>query len=48
MIGIIGKDTISPAMDRWKSRQEIMRYMQDNKVYVLLNKMSTNLDIVGY
>jgi hypothetical protein len=48
MIGIIGKDIISPAMDRWKSRQEVLWYMQDNKVYMLINKMFINLDIVGY
>jgi hypothetical protein len=33
-------------MDRWKSRQEILWDMQDNKVYMLINKVSTNLDIV--
>jgi hypothetical protein len=48
MIGMIGKDTINAAMDRWESRQEVLQYMQNNKVYILINKMSDNLGIVGY
>jgi hypothetical protein len=47
-IRIIDKWTISSAIDRWKSRQKVLRYMQDNKLYMLINKMSANLDIVGY
>jgi hypothetical protein len=48
MIEMIGKDTINLAMDRWKSRQEVLWYMQDNKVYMLIKMMSRNLNIVGY
>jgi hypothetical protein len=48
MIGIIGKYEISPEMGHWKSRRKVLHFMQDNKVYMLKNKKSGILNIVGY
>jgi hypothetical protein len=48
MIGIIGKFKISPEMDHETGRQKVMHLMQDNKVYMLKNKKSGILNIVGY
>ena len=47
MIGKIGKCTINPEMDHWKSRQKVLHYMQSNKVY-MLTKKAGNLNFVGY
>ena len=47
MVGIIGKYTISPEIDHWKSRRKVLHYMQGNKVY-MLTKKSGNLNFVGY
>ena len=35
-------------MNHWKSRQKVLQYTQDNKVCMLINKMSGNLNFVGY
>jgi hypothetical protein len=48
MIGIIHKYEISQEMDHWKSRQKVLHFMQDNKVYMLKNKKFGILNMVGY
>jgi hypothetical protein len=48
MIGIISKYKISLEIDHWKDPRKVMHLMQDNKVYMLNNKKSSNLSIMGY
>jgi hypothetical protein len=48
MIGIIGKYKISLEIDHSKGPRKVMHLMQYNKVYMLKNKKSSNLSIMGY
>ena len=48
IIGVLGRYLSNLGMDHWKVVKRIMRYLKKSKDYMLINRRSDHLEVIGY
>ena len=48
IVGMLGRYLSNPGMEQWKAVKRVLRYLKKTKYYMLTNKKSDHLEIIGY
>ena len=48
VVNALGRYLSNPGLNHWKAVKKVMRYLQGTKDYMLINKMSDQLEVTSY